>query len=159
VEASRLLDCLRRVVGLRFSARSAGTSGWNGEGVGTVKVETPSSGIVIFRESGEWRPTDGGPLRFSNVYRWSLLGPASLRLEHLRFGPGQPVRLFELAPESELVWSSIDPHECRDDCYSARLQLEEDGISLRWTIVGPRKREEIAYRYHWADETSSGIDS
>lgn len=149
MEASQLLNCLRRVGDLRFSARTAGQTGWNGDGFGTVAVESPSPEVVIFRESGEWRPAGANPLRFSNVYRWSLVGPLSLRLEHLRFGPGKPVHLFELAPESESAWASVCPHECRDDCYSARLQLQADGIVLRWSIVGPRKSEDIEYAYHW----------
>jgi hypothetical protein len=149
MEASQLLDCLRRIGDLRFSARTNRPTGWNGDGVGSVTVESPSAEVVIFRESGIWRPAGSGELRFSNVYRWSLAGPQTVRLEHLRFGLGQPVHLFELARESESVWSSVDPHQCRDDCYSARLQLQAEGVTLRWTVLGPRKCEDIEYTYRW----------
>lgn len=149
MEAQELLDCLRRVGGLRFSARTRGPTGWNGDGVGSVTVESPSAEVVIFRESGLWQSTGGGELRFSNIYRWSLAGPRAVRLEHLRFGPDDPVPLFELAPESDSGWVSVSPHVCREDCYSARLRLLPEGIALRWAIVGPRKCEDIEYAYRY----------
>lgn len=146
--AAQLLDCFRRVCNLRFTARTAGPTGWNGNGVGSVATESPSAEVVIFRESGTWQPARGSELRFSNVYRWSLAGPRAVRLEHLRFGPGQPVHLFKLVPDSEAVWASVSPHQCGEDCYSARLQLQMRIITLRWSIVGPRKREDIEYTCH-----------
>lgn len=149
VEAMQLLDVLRQVTNLRFSARSESATGWNGDGVGTVVVETPSRDVLIFRETGEWKPAGAMPLRFSNVYRWSCVAPRLIRLEHLRFGTDKPVVLFDLAPDSKSVWSSVSPHECRDDCYSARLQVRETCVTVSWRIVGPQKREEIEYFYGW----------
>jgi hypothetical protein len=149
LEPAHLLDGLRRVCDLQFTATSASLTGWNGIGHGSVVVESPGPEVVTFRESGLWRPDGGSELRFSNVYRWSVVGSQTVRLEHLRFGPGQPVLLFELAPELEEVWSSVSPHQCRDDCYSARLQMQDEGILLRWAIVGPQKREDIEYIYRW----------
>jgi Family of unknown function (DUF6314) len=149
MEADQLLDLLRRVRDLQFRARTASPTGWNGNGTGSVAVTSPEIGVVIFHEAGTWRPNGRGELRFTNVYRWSLVGPQIVRLEHLRFGLGQPVHLFDVAPESELAWASVSPHHCRDDCYSARLEIQEWGISLRWDIAGPRKREDIEYSYRW----------
>ena len=103
----------------------------------------------MFHESGVWQSVGGGELRFRNIYRWSLAGPRAVRLEHLRFGLDKPVHLFELAPESDTVWASVNPHMCREDCYSARLHLQPEGVRLRWAIVGPRKCEDIEYAYRY----------
>jgi Family of unknown function (DUF6314) len=149
MEAVQLLDALGRVGDLQFTARSASPTGWRGSGSGSVAVDSPEPEVVIFRESGLWRPEGGGELRFSNVYRWSVVGSRAVRLEHLRFGPRQPVLLFDLAPESEEVWSSVSAHQCRDDCYSSRLRIQVGGILVRWAIVGPQKREDIEYIYRW----------
>lgn len=147
--ATQLIEQLRHVRTLRFTARTDASTGWNGIGTGSVSVEVAGPGVVLFHESGIWQPTAGGDLRFRNVYRWSLVAAQMVRLEHLRFGPTQPVQLFELVPESESIWASANPHVCRDDCYSARLRIGERNISLKWAITGPRKREGIEYNYGW----------
>ena len=120
---------------------------WIGNGVGSVAIESPSTQVVIFNESGTSRLTSGRELRFTNAYRWSLVGQRSVRLEHLRFGQNRPVYLFDLAPEDESTWTSVTPHHCRDDLYSVRLELGQDVVSLRWMIVGPGKREDIECVY------------
>jgi hypothetical protein len=48
--------------------------------------------------------------RFRNVFRWTLLGPKLVRLEHLRFGPDHPVYLFELAQDANGTWTSNRLH-------------------------------------------------
>ena len=153
MEAAELLESLWRIGEVRFNARTAGATGWNGNGSGSVAVATPDSGVLVFHESGIWRPEAGREFRFRNVYRWSLAEHQAVRLEHLRYGPERPVHLFDLTAESEAAWVSITPHQCRDDRYSARLQREDWGITLRWAIVGPRNHESIEYRYIWRDES------
>lgn len=147
--AKVLWDCLRQVRSLRFNAQSASTTSWNGSGTGQIVVETPSSNVIIFSETGMWIPQGSRETRFTNVFRWSLRGPATVRLEHLRFGPEQPVLLFDLIPLDQQHWLSATPHQCREDCYSAELQLQESGLILRWAITGPRKQESIEYQYGW----------
>jgi hypothetical protein len=137
---------LRQVRSLSFIARSAGTTGWNGTGTGTVDVQETAPGILLFHESGTWLTEHGKVIRFGNVYRWALAGEG-LRLEHLRFGADNPVYLFDLAQTGDLEWRSTSPHLCREDCYSAVLRVEDDRIVLRWSVDGPHKREMIEYVY------------
>lgn len=141
-----LWEGLQRVQKVEFVARSASTTGWNGAGNGSVTVETPAPMVLLFRESGIWRPAGGRDLRFHNVYRWSYQDEA-LRLEHLRFGEEHPVYLFDLAPDSDGSWVSVTPHLCREDTYTARLRREGDRLFLAWTVLGPEKNEEIQYTY------------
>jgi len=142
----RLWDLLLQVRHLSFVARTAGRTGWNGRGRGTVEVELAQAAMT-FREQGTWKPENSGrAIRFFNVYRWMLAGEL-LRLEHLRQGEHEPVRLFDLAPAGEQEWRPASPHVCGADCYSAVLLVREDDITLRWSVDGPRKRETIEYRY------------
>jgi hypothetical protein len=138
---------LGRVRSLSFVASSSSTTGWNGRGSGTVEVAYVTPGVITFNESGAWKP-DGSEreIRFRNVYRWTLADDV-LRLEHLRFGEANPVHLLDLTKAGEGDWRPVSPHVCRADCYSAVLTLADDGIFLRWSIDGPRKRETIEYVY------------
>jgi hypothetical protein len=140
-------DRLRRVRSLSFVARSASPTGWNGRGSGTVAVETTGE-VLVFSEQGTWRPEGGRDIRFSNVFRWTK-GERRLRMEHLRFGIDHPVYLFDLEPAGEREWRSASPHVCSEDCYAAEMQVGEGSIVLRWSVNGPRKREEIEYVYSW----------
>ena len=143
-----LWNSLSGVTSLRFVARSANNSGWNGSGNGKVAIAHPNAKTITFTESGQWTTENGKQLNFSNVYRWSLLqSTALIRLEHLRFGKNNPVYLFDLVPENDRDWHSAKPHVCRDDLYSATLRLTPDQIELRWTVKGPEKDEDIRYWY------------
>ena len=109
--AKELWNCLRRVRFLRFVAQSNRATGWNGSGDGSVAVAAPTDTVLTFTEAGSWQPTGGRPLRFINVFRWSLIEPTIIRLEHLRFGAEHPVYLFDLAPdEGGGKWISVRPH-------------------------------------------------
>jgi hypothetical protein len=154
VTLDQLWERLGRVRTLSFSARSGRPGGWNGAGRGTVEVQRASEGTMTFTEAGVWRPEGGHDLRFSNVFRWSIVGNA-IRLEHLRFGADRPVYLFDLAPAGQGEWRSASPHLCREDCYAAVLVVRDDGIVLRWSIDGPRKQETIEYTYFLKDDASS----
>ncbi|CAN5281761.1 hypothetical protein BH09PSE6_BH09PSE6_11840 [soil metagenome] len=144
----QLLGALRGIGSLEFTARSAVPTGWNGSGMGRVDVATPDPDTVVFTESGHWTPAGSGQsIRFNNVFRWTRCDQGRLGLDHLRFGPDQPVHLFELAAESPTVWASRADHECVDDRYSARLEWRHDVVQVRWSIIGPRKSEDIAYLY------------
>ena len=145
--ATELWGCLQQVRRLRIVACSGGSTGWNGVGVGSVVIESPHAGVLIFAEAGSWRPAAGGETRFRNVFRWALVGTGLVRLEHLRFGEGHPVYLFDLAPGEANTWYSVSPHLCKEDYYSAELRLQEWGLSIRWEIAGPRKQECIEYEY------------
>jgi hypothetical protein len=126
----QLLDLLRRVRHLSFIAHSGAGTGWDGRGVGSVEVREAGDGVVIWHERGTWRREDGQESRFSNVYRWTLVGEV-LRLEHLRQGEANPVHLLDLAQCGEREWAPVCPHR----------------ILLRWEVTGPRKSETIEYEY------------
>src|SRR5262249_55405922 len=127
---------------------------WNGRGVGTVEVRETGDGVMTFHELGAWRPEGGErDIRFSNVYRWTL-AENLLRLEHFRFGEANSVHLFDLAQAGEREWRPASPELCRDDCYSAALLVRDEGIVLRGSIEGPRKRETIEYLYCWQEAAS-----
>jgi hypothetical protein len=151
----QLWDRLQRVRSLSFVAHSGAESGWNGEGVGTVEVRAIGEGSMTFHEQGSWRPVGSErEIRFHNFYRWTLSGDL-LRLEHLRLGPENPVTLFDLSQVGDREWRSASPHLCRDDCYSAILLIRDGGIVVRWSIEGPRKKEDIEYVYLFGDGLAS----
>lgn len=150
--ARELWECLRRVRSLRFVARSASGTGWDGVGIGSVDVQVPGGHALVFTETGRWQPEVGREIRFRNVFRWSLLVPDSIRLEHLRFGPDRPVLLFDMLRGPGDVWTSASPHRCRHDSYSAELRRQASGVLLHWVITGPRKSEHIEYSYSWAQQ-------
>ena len=137
---------LRDVRSLRFDARSEAATGWNGVGMGVVAVSEPGAGVVVFEESGVWESPGRAQVRFTNVFRWSIVGEA-LRLEHLRFGPDRPVFLFDMSPDEHGNWQEISPHQCRDDCYTASLRIAGPQLLVSWSIQGPRKQESIHYTY------------
>lgn len=145
--ATELWGCLERVRWLRIVAHSGRTTGWNGIGVGSVVVESPRATVLTYAETGTWQPAVGRETRFRNTFRWWLVGPELVRLEHLRFGEDNPVYLFDLAPVTANSWRSVTPHLCREDRYSAELQMREWGLLQRWVITGPRKQERIEYEY------------
>ncbi len=97
-------------------------------------------------ESGTWQPASGGPLNFSNLYRWSRVAD-SLRLEHLRFGADRPVFLFDMIEGDDGDWRERSPHVCGEDRYAASLAVRENELHVAWSIHGPRKRESIRYFY------------
>ncbi|MBA4189568.1 MAG: hypothetical protein C0467_16405 [Planctomycetaceae bacterium] len=147
---------LLAVRSLRFDARSEAATGWNGIGIGVVTTSEPTAGVVVFEETGTWQPSDldRPAIRFNNVFRWTVVGN-SLRLEHLRFGPDNPVMLFDMAPDPNGDWREVSPHQCREDCYTASLTVEGHLLVVTWSIQGPRKRESIRYTYSQLKPTRS----
>jgi hypothetical protein len=141
---------LRTIRELTFEAnsRSVTNTGWNGAGRGTVRVEEIETATILFHEMGSWTTEQGREITFNNIFRWTIDPIGNLiRLEHLRFGAGNPVYLFDLIPASEDVLESGEPHVCRNDLYSARMECDQSAIHVSWTISGPGKDERIAYSY------------
>jgi len=139
---------LSKIASLSFEASSSIPNGWNGSGIGIVVVESPNNQTLLFRERGQWSSPDGRQLTFSNVYRWSRdTNNSRIRLEHLRFGPDQPVYLFELAGVDAQKMISVEPHVCSEDLYSAQLVVMDSQLNLDWTVTGPKKNETIKYAY------------
>jgi hypothetical protein len=101
---------------------------------------------LVFTESGTWRQDGGKEIRFTNVFRWTLVDDR-VRLEHLRYGADKPVFLFKMAMGPDGTWREINPHPCKDDCYRATLQLKDDQIFVSWRVHGPKRNEVIDYVY------------
>lgn len=141
-------NVLSEITELRFVARSTKESGWNCTGVGTVVVSKTTSKTIIYSETGTLKSESGQKSNFSNIFRWTLndLGN-SIRLEHLRFGPDNPIFLFDLAPIRDQIWKSAVPHQCINDSYSAVLKWIGRQFEMRWTIKGPNKDEDLQYWY------------
>jgi hypothetical protein len=142
----QLWSQLRRVQSLRFEALSQSATGWTGDGTGTVIVSEPSPDVLVFTETGSWQSPGRTALRFTNVFRWSAINDV-LRLEHLRFGPSQPVFLFDMVSGDQGEWREVSPHLCQEDCYAASLKVQEQKILVAWTVQGPQKQESIRYTY------------
>ena|ERR1043166_4046652 len=147
--AMELWSHLRRVTTVKFTSQSQSATGWIGLGSGIVSVESPALNVLLFNESGTWQPNRGKETRFTNVFRWTQLGAESIRLEHLRFGPEKPVHLFDMGVQVDGTWIPNGPHVCSEDCYVADVMLRENGVSVRWSITGPKKKETIAYEYRF----------
>ncbi|HNA62176.1 MAG TPA: DUF6314 family protein [Rhabdochlamydiaceae bacterium] len=114
-------------------------------GSGQVKVKTGLKSL-IFVESGEWsHPVN---ISFYNILRWKVDFSTSLiSLEHLRFGSSQPVFLFHLKTVGPHIFQSLNSHVCKNDCYSARIEMSEHHLNFIWDISGPRKKETLFYSY------------
>ncbi len=100
-------------------------------------------------EDGHFTPNaTGTPVAFRNIYLWVHHGDR-LSLWHERFGRDAAVWLFDLTASAPSELATVDAHVCGDDRYAARVSLTEDGFDLRWSIIGPRKDETLAYRYRF----------
>ena len=124
-------------------------TGWNGEGEGRVSVDSPTPGILVFNEEGHWQNESGTRFPFRNIYRWTLhsSAPQRIALEHLRFGPQNPVFLLDLVPADAHRLRSLSPHLCGDDRYEATLYLANNALYFEWLVKGPAKDEHLLYTY------------
>lgn len=138
----RLLKTINRVA---FQFKSRNTQGF---GEGGVDVQDDGDKEIVFQEKGSWSSPDGRAFVFRNVFRWTLNRiDEIIQLEHLRFGPANPVFLFHLVPRGASLLESLHPHLCGPDTYFGRLVLEEGALRLTWRIIGPKKNEEVQYVY------------
>ena len=114
------------------------------KGKALVSVTKKGTNVLVFHEKGAW---SGKPeMNFSNVFRWTLnLNAGVISLEHLRYVP--PVFLVNLAPLSNHLLISLQPHVCRRDTYIGKMHLKPDSIHLHWSIMGPKKNEKIDSYY------------
>ena len=142
-------DRLCAVRSLRFSAKSNDrTSGWNGDGTGTVEVAVTGNSTITFTEHGTWARDCGKQFDFHNIYRWRFDWDAgAIHLEHLRHDPSRPVFLLDLAPTDETTFESVSSHRCGADIYTASMELGSDDVYLRWQVKGPKKDAELYCMY------------
>ncbi len=123
--------------------------GWNGKGLGEVKVIKESQTVITFIETGSWlTPYGSGEVSFTNSFRWTIDRDRCLiSLEHLRRGPNNPVLIFHLAPSSKNTLASIDSHLPMADTYFGQISFDSYGIHMNWRAIGATKNEEISYFY------------
>jgi hypothetical protein len=111
-------------------------------------VISEQKGSCIFQEKGFWFLDQIPDTAFSNTLRWTLDPHANLlTLEHLRYGPENPVFLFHLTPTKPGVLESVDAHLCADDTYLGSIVWDKQGIEFCWRIIGPKKNEDLTMRY------------
>ena len=144
---SKFWEKLAEIQSVSLSAHSKAfnPTGWNGLGKGKVNIDSPSPQVLVYHEQGQWI-SHKNPLEFKNVFRWSLYKNC-IHLEHLRFGPQNPIFLFKLEPTDSMTLESIEPHVCKQDTYFGKVRFDEHFIQLNWRVIGPNKNEEIDYLY------------
>lgn len=143
-------EMLLNVRHLAFHAKtnSKEEGGWNGKGRGEVLVAQTGNNCLTFNEKGSWKGKQGLDVNFSNVFRWTLdRDKQTISLEHLRYGPENPVFLFHLTPSGPHSLSSVDSHLCGKDTYSGQIHFDDHTLRLSWKVVGPKKNEELHYFY------------
>jgi len=124
---------------------------WAGSGRGEVIV-TELDNELYFTESGRFTLAGSDQaLEMQNEFIWQRLSETELRLEHSRFGRDKRVHLFDMEPVNGFAttneWRSITPHLCGDDIYSGHLQVIGERVHFSWSIVGPKKDENLFYIY------------
>lgn len=141
---------LQQVNQVSFIAKSKNdpTLGWDGNGEGKVEASFDGNATILFKEEGNWQNHQGKLFDFSNTFRWTLdRVEGMISLEHLRHGPNHPVFLFHLIPVGPSVLESVHSHLCGEDTYFGHLQWIKETLKLSWRIIGPKKNEEIEYKY------------
>jgi len=133
-----------RQVTFQFRSKKGG----KGYGTGSVVLETPRDGQLIYREKGSWQGLENQEFCFRNSFRWTRNRlDGMLTLEHLRFGDHNPVFLFHLVPAGGEYLESLHAHLCGQDTYFGQLEIKESVIDLTWRILGPKKNDEVKYSY------------
>lgn len=114
------------------------------KGKGSVQVHE-RDGLLVFEEQGVWQQTQGV---YQNRFRWSWDRPKGiLSLEHLRFGEGNPVFLFDLCVAEGGLLKSLSPYLCGEDTYFGWLEKRDLFLHLHIRTLGPKKDEKIEYAY------------
>ena len=130
-------------VNLHSKSYSKTETGWNATGEGEVFVEKVDDTTLIFHEKGILQNRS-----FSNAFRWILAKESGIiSLEHMHLGKNTPVLLCHFIPTKNNLLTSVKPHLCKEDAYSAQVILDPHRICLCWSVVGPRKDEEVEHRY------------
>lgn len=148
-QSSELRDRLCRVS--KFDVTISFEDQAPANGRGRVDVEQPGSGVLVWREYGQWQECFNN-LEFTNVYRWTRMDNGRMSLEHLRLGDMNPVRLVEIEktdnPGGSASWTSAYPHLCGKDRYDLKLIISRPQLNLVWTISGPAKNQvsTVCYR-------------
>ncbi len=122
--------------------------GWAGMGRGSVFLHLEEN-TLFFTERGQFiLAQNKHKVETNNEFIWQRLSDNRIRLLHSRFGRDKQVELFELIYDSKSKnWKSEKAHFCGDDIYSGKVVKSKQGIEFFWFIKGPRKQENLHYRY------------
>ncbi|MEZ9419271.1 hypothetical protein BCS96_15660 [Vibrio breoganii] len=123
--------------------------GWAGEGSGSVNIEMEETDTLYFKEQGRFTlEQNGHTVDTQNEFIWQRLDALKIKLLHSRFGRENAVELFVLSYNAVTKqWISDSAHVCGDDLYSGMAKWNNDSIEFNWSISGPRKQENLHYRY------------
>jgi len=163
-QLSNFWDRLKTVKDFTLHVHSGSKSEtrWNGRGKVSVLVSEDAT-TITFLERGSWQGERNANIAFSNTVRWIFdRSVGMISLEHLRFGPRNPVFLFHLIPTEIHRLASMESHLCKEDEYLAQVAWDWHSIRLSYRVIGPKKNEEIEYFYiidekgvcHVADRTN-----
>ncbi|OBT06655.1 hypothetical protein A9264_08780 [Vibrio sp. UCD-FRSSP16_10] len=123
--------------------------GWAGEGSGQVLIEKDHQQTLYFKEQGQFTLAQNGyTVETNNEFIWQRLSDNKIKLLHSRFGRENAIELFILSYDAESKqWISDSAHVCGDDLYSGIAIWSNNSIEFTWSISGPRKQENLHYRY------------
>ncbi|GAD90445.1 hypothetical protein VHA01S_043_00390 [Vibrio halioticoli NBRC 102217] len=123
--------------------------GWAGAGSGDVTCELEDQQTLYFKEAGQFTLQQNGyTVDTQNEFIWQRLNEHQIKLLHSRFGRNNAVELFVLSYHAQTQqWISDAAHVCADDLYSGTVQWQDEAVEFSWTITGPRKQENLHYRY------------
>lgn len=144
----RVWQTLGTISHVRFSAESglASRTRWCGQGEGLVRVSTQVCG-VRFVESGYFLGRNSvNRAAFRASWLWELTDEC-LRLSHERYGGDSPTFLCNLIAYDMTHLTNECAHLCGADSYRCSLALTDRGLDVAWSISGPRKDENLVYRY------------
>jgi Family of unknown function (DUF6314) len=137
--AIRLLEGLKEAVHARLRVRIRKPVRGGVRGAGAVTNRDEPGGALVVESRGAWANLDGVQAPFSDALRWMPRPNGEVRVEHLRRGATQPVRLVDLVTRDGIFWTTREPHICDRDQYTATAIVGNDGVRVRWRIRGPRK--------------------
>ena len=145
----KLWGLLEQVSSFEFSSLpgKGSKTGWQGNGAGALIHETVDNNSCFILEKGTFSIEGGKALEMSNEWLWENK-EGVIRLSHVRRGRSYPVMLFELRASDESGSQVVStPHRCGRDIYKATVVLEANGFDMSWSITGPKKEENLFYRY------------
>lgn len=147
-ELQAFWEQLGRTRRLSFSAKTRQGEPTIRIGKAEVNVEMSQPNVLVFHEKGFWLVNEFPDTGFNNVFRWTYDPHRILiALEHLRYGIKHPVFLFHLTPTASGRLESIDPHLCSEDTYMGNIAWKQGRIDFQWRIIGPKKNDDLIYRY------------
>ena len=122
--------------------------GWAGKGQGKVNVSEEQDTLYFYEKGSFTLEQNGNQVSTQNEYIWKRISEDRIKLLHSRFGRDNTVELFDLIfDDASGKWKSETAHHCGDDLYSGHISIIDNEIQFNWSIIGPRKQENLYYCY------------